>query len=86
MQESEQYARARDTTHDVWRQTKEGSQKAWAETQTQASKAKEHARTAFQGKSREVTFQEPKLGMTLAREKGGENNKQTPPKTVKLVF
>jgi hypothetical protein len=70
---TEQYARAQEKSSDVWRQTKEGGARAWSETQVQASRAKEGATEAIRGKSRDVTFQEAKLGMTLAREQGGEH-------------
>jgi len=72
VKESEQYAKAKEQSAAAWSQTKEASAKGWADTQAMAAKAKDQAKAALQGKSRDVTFGEPKLGMTLAREQGGE--------------
>lgn len=65
--QSEAWAKTKEGTSNAWSQAKEGSQQAWIEGQAVARNVGDKAQEAMRGKLNTVTFNEPKLGMTLAR-------------------
>jgi hypothetical protein len=71
--QSEAWAKAKKGSAEAWEKTKQGSQSAWVGGQAVARNVHSQAKTALNGKLNTVTFHEPKLGMTLARdEKTGQ--------------
>lgn len=66
--QSEAWANTKQQTANAWTATKEGSQRAWVEGTAVAKNVGNQAQTAIKGKVNTVTFNEPKLGMTLARD------------------
>lgn len=71
--QSEAWAKAKKGSAEAWEKTKQGSQTAWVGGQAVARNVHSQAKTALNGKLNTVTFHEPKLGMTLARdEKTGQ--------------
>lgn len=66
--QSEAWAKTKQGTSEAWTKTKEGSQKAWVDGQVVARNVGNQAQTAIKGKTNTVTFNEAKLGMTLARD------------------
>jgi predicted metalloprotease with PDZ domain len=65
--QSEAWAKTKQGTSEVWTKSKEDIQKVWVGGQAVAKDMGNKAQTAIRGKVNTVTFNEPKLGMTLAR-------------------
>jgi len=53
---------------ETWAKAKEGSSQAWEKTKEGAKNVSDQAQTTMRGKLNKVTFHDPKLGMTLARD------------------